>query len=248
MGTGSQCCLSSLWIEIFMPMQYFQTRTLRCLQASRYHTETTSQFLSSPSSSYSSSSWSLGIYDALGTRLCILPVFSQLMHATKKVILTLLRRKQAYRRPPYHLGDYPVCSVIIVGTKVIFHCANPWKNLDKKWLPYMFGQKPGVNGWFFIKSERRRKREKKWWEKDKKGERHVNSHNNALEVREWEKNGSCAVSYTACTLSIRGNEFQLAVLETDVCWCVCDHLIWEKGTLLKRDRNKTYNLCFLSHP
>ena len=47
------------------------------------------------------------------------------MHAMRKVILILLRRKQAYLKPFYHLVDYPVCSVIIVGTKVIFYCANP---------------------------------------------------------------------------------------------------------------------------
>ena len=47
------------------------------------------------------------------------------MHAIRKGILTLLRRKQAYLKPTNHLVDYPIYSVIIAGTKVIFHCANP---------------------------------------------------------------------------------------------------------------------------
>ena len=62
----------------------------------------------------------------LDARFCIFPpVFSQFMHAIRKGILTLLRRKQAYLKPTYHLVDYPIYSVIIAGTKVIFHCANP---------------------------------------------------------------------------------------------------------------------------
>lgn len=47
------------------------------------------------------------------------------MHAIRKVILTLLRRKRAYPKPTYHLVHYPIYSVIIAATKVIFHCANP---------------------------------------------------------------------------------------------------------------------------
>lgn len=47
------------------------------------------------------------------------------MHAIRKVVLTLLRRKQAYLKPTYHLVHYLIYSVIIAGTKVIFHCANP---------------------------------------------------------------------------------------------------------------------------
>ena len=47
------------------------------------------------------------------------------MHAVRKVVLTLLRRKRAYLKPTYQLVDYPIYSVIIAGTKVIFHCANP---------------------------------------------------------------------------------------------------------------------------
>ena len=62
----------------------------------------------------------------LDARFCIFPpVFSQFMHAIRKGILTLLRRKQAYLKPTNHLVDYPIYSVIIAGTKVIFHCANP---------------------------------------------------------------------------------------------------------------------------
>lgn len=66
-----------------------------------------------------------------GTRLRILLVFSQLMHAMREVILTLPKRKQPYPKPRYLSVDHPVRSAITVETKVIFYCANPRKNLDK---------------------------------------------------------------------------------------------------------------------
>ena len=111
-----------------MLMQYFQNRALGCLPCFWVLHETNSQFLlSSSSMPYPSSPQSF-----IGDLLCaglqdwfFSPVFSQLMHAVRKVVLTLLRRKRAYLKPTYQLVDYPIYSVIIAGTKVIFHCANP---------------------------------------------------------------------------------------------------------------------------
>lgn len=111
----------------------------------------------------------------LDTGLFVLPVFSQLMHAMKKVILTLPRgKKQPHPKPSYHLVDHSVCLAIRVESKVIFHCANlpPTKEFGFK-SDCLIGL---VRKWELIidsviESERWRKRAKKRRERGRKEER-----------------------------------------------------------------------------
>lgn len=75
---------------------------------------------------------------------CAFRLYSlSLVHAVRKVVLTLPRRNRPGPKPCYRLVDPPACSAVTVETKVFFYCANPRKNVDTKRLLYRFGRKPG---------------------------------------------------------------------------------------------------------
>lgn len=97
---------------------------------------------------------------------CAFRLYSlSLVHAVRKVVLTLPRRNRPGPKPCYRLVDPPACSAVTVETKVFFCCANPRKNVDTKRLLYRFGRKPGSDCWVFTQSKRIRQREEKGGER-----------------------------------------------------------------------------------
>lgn len=109
-----------------MLVQYFQNRTLGCLPSFRElhrnkFTVLIIIIITLP----------IIIMSFIGDLLCAghqdlhFPCILSINACNKEGYSHITERKQAYLKPSYHLVDYPVCSVIIVGTQVIFYCANP---------------------------------------------------------------------------------------------------------------------------